>query len=319
MRVLVSGSTGLIGSALVTRLRADGHTVHRLVRRAPSDGDAVIDVATGSIDASRLPGRSLEGLDAVVNLAGEPLMPPRLTQFPRWTKAKKERIRSSRVETASLLARVLAGLGKPPAVLVSASAVGYYGDRGDELLEEGSRAGAGFLADVCVAWEAATAPAGEAGIRVVRLRSGIVLAPTGGFLGLMLPLFRNGLGARIGGGWQWTSWISLEDEIGAILHAIERAELAGPVNLVAPAPVRNRELTAAIAQAVGRPALLTVPIGALQLALGSDAAGFALASERVLPKRLERSGYRYTLGTLDEALRTVVARSSAAGGTPRAA
>lgn len=309
MRVLVGGSTGLIGSALVARLEAEGHSVHRLVRRQPAQGEAAIDVAARTIDASQLPGRSLEGLDAVVNLAGEPLTPARWSEPPRWTRAKKERIWSSRVEATDLIARVLAGLSEPPPVFVSASAIGYYGDRGDELLVEGVRPGGGYLSEMCVAWEAATAPASDAGIRVVHVRSGIVLSADGGFLKLMLPFFRRGLGARIGGGWQWTSWISLEDEVGVLLHAIANGELSGPLNSVSPTPVRNRELTAAIAQAVGRPALLSVPVGPLQLALGRDAGGFALASQRVLPKRLERSGYQFALGDLTAAIEAALAAS----------
>jgi uncharacterized protein (TIGR01777 family) len=303
----------MIGSALVARLVAEGHTVHRLVRRDPADGDAVIDVTARSIDASRMPGRSLEGLDAVVNLAGEALTPARLTEPPRWSRAKKERIRSSRVETTDLIARVLAGLHEPPAVLVSGSAVGYYGDRGDELLVEGMRPGTDFMAGICVEWEAATAPAEEAGVRVVHLRSGIVLSPRGGLLELLLPLFRKGLGARIGGGWQWTSWISLTDEVGAILHAIARTDLSGPLNAVSPTPARNRELTAAIAAAVGRPALLSVPVGPLQLALGRDTSSFLLASQKALPKRLERSGYEYAHPELEEALRAEIAGGASDG------
>ncbi|HTX00548.1 MAG TPA: TIGR01777 family oxidoreductase [Acidimicrobiales bacterium] len=319
MRALVSGSSGLIGSALVARLEAGGHVVHRLVRRPPEDGEAAIDVAARTIDASRLPGQSLEGLDAVFNLAGEPLAPESWRKPPRWSPAKKERIWSSRVETTELLASVLAGLDKPPAVLVSASATGYYGDRGDELLVEGTLPGTGFLPEVCVAWEAATAPATEAGIRTVALRTGMVLAAEGGFLKMMLPLFRRGLGARIGGGWQWMSWISLDDEVGALLHAATRDDLSGPVNAVSPEPVRNRDLTLALAEAVGRPALLSVPEGPLRMAFGIDAAVFALASQRVVPRRLERSGYEHVHPQLAGALRAALASPAAAGHPHRAA
>ncbi len=318
MRVLVGGSSGLIGSALVARLEAEGNTVHRLVRRAPADGEASIDTTARAIDASRLPGRSLEGLDAVVNLAGEPLAPSRWTEPPRWTRAKKDRIWSSRVDTTDLIARVLAELHQPPPVFVSASAIGYYGDRGDEILLEGARPGSGFLADVCVAWEAATAPASEAGVRVVHVRSGLVLSAAGGFLKLLLPVFRKGLGGRIGGGWQWMSWVSLDDEVGVLLHAISRPEVAGPVNAVSPNPVRNRDLTTAIAREVGKPAFLSVPVGPLQLALGRDAGGYALASERALPKRLELSGYEFAHPELDDALRAAMALG-AAGNNPHQA
>jgi uncharacterized protein (TIGR01777 family) len=327
MRVLVCGSSGLIGSALVARLETDGHTVHRLVRRPPEEGEASIDVSAGTIDASRLPGRSLEGLDAVFNLAGEPLTPASLTtrpllsldKVPRWSKDKKERIWTSRVDTTELLSKVLGALDAPPAVLVSASAIGYYGDRGDELLVEGARPGSGYLSEVCVAWEAATAPAAEAGVRVVKVRSGIVLSAEGGFLKMMLPLFRLGLGGRIGGGWQWMSWISLDDEIGALLHAATTTELSGAVNVVSPVPARNREMTAAIAAAVGKPALLSVPEGPLRLALGEDASGFALASQRVLSRRLERSGYHHVHGELAEAVRAALGSPDAVGNPHRAA
>ena len=288
MRVLVSGSTGLIGGALVERLRAGGHTVHPLVRRPPHPGEAAIDLSAGTLDTSQLPGGSLEGLDAVVNLAGEPLAPTRLSDPPRWSRTKKQRILSSRVVTTRVLSQALAALTSPPAVLVSASAIGYYGDRGDELLVEGARPGRGFLAEVCVGWEQATAAAEEAGIRVVHLRSGLVLGD-GGVLKLLVPFFRAGLGARIGSGEQWWSWISLADEVGVILHAIADTELSGPVNSVSPQPVHSRELTSGIAAVVSRPVLLSLPAGPLRLAFGPDASANLLDSQRAVPRRLERS------------------------------
>ena len=297
MRVVVSGSSGLIGRALVEALRDRGDEVTPLVRRSPAAGEATWDPPTGSIDAG-----ALDGADALVHLAGAGI------GDRRWTPERRREILASRVESTSLLSRTLAGLAHPPAVLVSASAVGYYGDRGAEELTEDSTAGTGFLADVCRAWEDATAPAADAGLRVVRLRSGVVLSPRGGALARQLPLFRLGVGGRLGTGRQWLSWISLPDEVGAVLHTLAEPSLRGPVNATAPGPVTNRDFTAALGRALHRPTVMAVPGVALRIALGPAlAAEMVLAGQRVLPARLTASGFRFAHARLDEALAALLA------------
>jgi uncharacterized protein (TIGR01777 family) len=304
VRIAVTGAHGFIGDALVRTLRERGDEVHPIVRRSPELGEIGIDLARRRLDPSRLPGRSLEGIDAAVHLAGAPIA-------TRWTARRLEVIRSSRVAIGDVLARSLACLDRPPAVLVSGSAVGIYGDRGDELLDESSLGGSGLLADLCRSWEAAAAPAAEAGIRVVTIRSGIVLGgnegAAGGILAAELPFFKLGLGARLGSGRQWTSWIALDDEIAVILRAIDDAELSGAVNSTAPNPVRNAELTDAIAHAVGRRSRLVVPAAALRLGLGRAAANeFALASQRALPKKLVDAGYVHAYPHLGDALSAAI-------------
>ncbi len=297
MRVLVSGSNGLIGSALVARLAADGHAVHRLVRARPGPGDALLDADRRMIDASGLPGGTLDGLDAVFHLAGEPIT------ASRWGARKREAIRASRTATTDVLSRALASTRTPPGVLVSGSSIGYYGDRGDELLVEGSRPGTGFLAEVCSAWEAATAPASDAGIRVVHARTGLMLGPGCALLAKLVPLFRAGLGGRLGSGAHWMSWIALEDEVGALVHAATNDGLVGACNLVAPGPVRNAAFSAALAAALKRPALCNVPASAIRLALGRETADdLALASQRVRPERLEATGYSFAISSIEGAL-----------------
>ncbi|HEX2062815.1 MAG TPA: TIGR01777 family oxidoreductase [Acidimicrobiales bacterium] len=296
MLVLVSGSRGLIGTALVAALEADGHTVRRLVRGRAGGGEVGWDPAGGAIDHT-----GLEGVDAVVHLAGEPI------GGRRWSPAQKERVRSSRVEGTRLLATALAELGRPPAVMVSGSAVGIYGDRGEETLTEDSTLGSGFLAEVCRRWEEATGPAGEAGIRVVTIRTGVVLSPRGGALGRQLPFFKLGIGGRLSSGRQYTSWISIDDHVGSVRHLLATESLKGPVNLTAPEPVRNAELTRALARALHRPAVVPVPRFALAVVLGRELAAEMLGSQRVLPQRLEASGYRFRHEQVDEALRHVLA------------
>ncbi|MYA13806.1 MAG: TIGR01777 family protein, partial [Acidimicrobiaceae bacterium] len=243
MRIAVTGSTGLIGRALVERLEASGHLIVRVVRPGSADPSAPPMSVAWDPSASRIDAGRLEELDAVVHLAGEPIA------ARRWSPEQKERIARSRVHPTALLAQTLARLDAPPAVLVSASAIGYYGDRGDELLDESSSGGDDFLAGVCRDWESAAEPARTAGIRVAHPRTGVVLSRSGGALAEMLPFFRLGIGGRIGSGRQWMSWISVHDEVEALVWLLE-ADVEGPVNLTAPEPVTNRELTAALGRAL---------------------------------------------------------------------
>ena len=293
MYVVVSGSRGLVGSALVPFLTAGGHRVTRLVRgMAAGTDETAWDPARGLVDASRL-----DGVDAVVHLAGENIA------AGRWTPARKAEIRRSRVDGTRNLCEVLARLPRPPRVLVSASAIGFYGNRGAEILTEESFPGAGFLADVCREWEAATERASGAGIRVVNLRFGMVLSPRGGALQKLLLPFRLGMGGRIGDGRQFTSWIALDDAVGAIHHAICEESVRGPVNAVAPGPVSNAEFTRTLARVLRRPTLLPVPAFAARLAFGEMADALLLAGARVLPTRLQASGYRFRFPELEGALR----------------
>jgi uncharacterized protein (TIGR01777 family) len=297
--ILVSGSHGLIGSALVRALSSGGDRVVPLVRpaSAPAPQGLVWDPATGRIDAG-----GLEGLDAVVHLAGENIA------GGRWTAARRDRIRRSRIDGTALLAGTLARLARPPRVFVCASAVGYYGDRGDEVLHEDSGSGAGFLADLCRDWEAAASPARAAGIRVVYARSGTVLSAAGGMLPRVLPLFRLGLGGVLGSGAQYLSWIALADHIGALQYILGADGIAGPVNLVAPHAVTNREFTRALGRALRRPTPLPVPAAALRLAFGRLADEALLASTRVEPARLLASGYRFRYPDLGAALAALLHR-----------
>jgi uncharacterized protein len=297
MRVVVSGSNGLIGQSVVSALRARGDEVTALVRRPPAPGEARWDPVAGTIDAG-----ALEGADAIVHLAGAGI------GDKRWSAARRQEIVDSRVASTALLARSMASLMAPPAVMVSASAVGFYGDRGDEELTEDSRPGTGFLADLCRAWEDATEPAVVAGLRVVRLRSGVVLSARGGALARQLPLFRLGIGGRLGTGRQWLSWISLPDEVGVVLHALDEPALQGAVNATAPAPVTNRTFTRALAAALHRPAVMAVPGLALRIALGSDlATEMVLAGQRVVPSRLTTTGFAFAHAEIDAALVALLA------------
>lgn len=299
MRIAVSGSTGLVGSEVVASLSAAGHEVARLVRRVPAPGEKAVrwNPEKGKIDAA-----GLEGLDAVIHLAGENIA------SGRWNAARKAAIRDSRVNGTRLLSEALAGLARPPKTLVCASAIGYYGDRGADLLTEESPPGTGFLSDVCREWEAASEPAARKGIRIVALRIGVVLTPKGGALSRMLPPFRAGLGGVIGGGRQYVSWVALDDLVGIVLHALQSGELRGPVNAVAPVPVTNRELTEALGRVLSRPTLLPVPAFALRLAMGEMADALLLASTRVAPRRLEETGYRFRFPELGGALRHLLGK-----------
>jgi hypothetical protein len=293
MKILVTGSTGLIGSSLCAFLAAEGHRVLRMVRRRPAHEDEIFwDPPSGRLDPE-----ALEGIGAVVHLAGENIA------GGRWTEERKRRIRDSRTSGTRLLAQTMARLSNPPKTLVSVSAVGYYGDRQDAELTEESAPGTGFLADLCREWEKATEPAAERGIRVVIPRLGTVLSPRGGALALMLPVFRAGIGGRIGSGRQYMSWIALEDLVGVIHHAIQCDFLKGPVNAVSPNPVTNRVFAKTLGRVLSRPVLFALPSFAARLIFGEMAEEVLLASARVLPKRLLQSGYRFKYPELEAALR----------------
>lgn len=303
MHVLVTGSTGLVGSALVPFLTTGGHQVTRLVRSTPRSGADEVqwDPARGSVAT---PG--LEGADAVVHLAGENIA------SGRWTDEKKARIRDSRVRGTRVLCEALAELAEPPQVLVSASAIGYYGDRGDRVLREDSPPGDDFLAEVCRGWEDATQPARQRGIRVVNLRLGMVLSPAGGALGKMLMPFKLGLGGIIGSGEQYMSWIALDDVIGAIHHALITEGLQGPVNAVAPQPVTNREFTRTLGRVLGRPTLLPLPAFVARTVFGEMADALLLASTRADAARLRETDYAFRFAELESALRHLLGKTRAA-------
>jgi uncharacterized protein (TIGR01777 family) len=290
VQIAITGSTGLIGSALVRTLRDEGLAVLRLVRHRAAADDEIQWDPFGDVDTA-----ALEGVDAVVHLAGAGL------GDRRWSQSYKREIRDSRVEGTRTLSRALAGLERRPAVLVSGSAVGFYGDTGDVTVDESAPQGEGFLAGVCRDWEAAARPAADAGIRVVHPRTGLVLSREGGLLGKVLPLFRVGLGGRLGGGGQWMSWISLTDHVAALRFLID-GDLEGPVNLTAPEPVTNAAYTRAVGRALHRPAPFIVPAAALRLALGGFADEGALVSQRVLPGRLGKAGFTFQHPGLDAAL-----------------
>jgi len=299
MDVVVTGSSGLIGTALRPVLEAAGHRMVPMVR-SQGGGEALQwDPAQGRIDAG-----GLEGVGAVVNLAGESI------GAKRWNEDQKARVKDSRVRGTTLLAETLAKLNRPPKVLVSGSAVGYYGDRGDEVLTESSRSGDGFLAEVCRAWEGAADPAREAGIRVSHIRTGIVLSGRGGALARMLRPFKLGVGGKLGTGGQWMSWIALDDEVGAIVHLLGDGAPAGAVNLTAPNPATNTDFTKALGAALGRPTVLPVPRIGLKLLLGGAMAEeLLLAGQRALPTRLLDSGYTFTHPDLADALEVALSET----------
>jgi len=290
--VAISGATGLIGGALAARLRARNVRVRRLVRSSPtSPEDIAWDPMRGILSPS-----DLEGADAVVHLAGESLA-------HRWSAARKRAIRESRVRGTELVARTIAAVERKPRVLLSASAIGIYGDRGDEPLDEESVLGSDFLAGVAREWEAATVAAADAGVRVALIRTGVVLSPNGGALERLLLPFRMGVGGPIGSGRQWMSWIALDDHVRAMEHALATTGLSGPVNLVSPNPVTNAEFASTLGRVLSRPALVPVPEFALELAYGEMARATILASQRVLPKALLRTQFHFAHPTLEEALR----------------
>ncbi|MER7936733.1 MULTISPECIES: TIGR01777 family oxidoreductase [unclassified Streptomyces] len=291
-RIAVAGASGLIGKALVGSLRADGHEVVRLVRRAADGpGEVCWDPEGQYVDTA-----GLAGCDAVVNLAGAGI------GDRRWTDAYKRRIRDSRVLGTAALAKAVAALDEPPRVFVSGSAMGFYGETGDRAVDEDAPAGDGFLPSLCVEWEEAAAPAREAGVRTVFVRTGLVVARGGGAWGRLFPLFKAGLGGRLGDGRQYWSFIALHDEVAAIRFLLDTDGLEGPFNLTAPEPLTNREITAAMARVLRRPALFPVPAAALQVALG-EMAGDVLGSQRVVPKRLLESGFTFAFPGIEDAIR----------------
>ncbi|GHA79721.1 epimerase [Streptomyces thermoviolaceus subsp. thermoviolaceus] len=294
-RIAVAGASGLIGSALVASLRADGHQVVRLVRRPARTPDEVPwDPENQQVDAA-----GLAGCDAVVNLAGAGV------GDHRWTEAYKKRIRDSRVFGTAALAEALAGLDTPPRVFVSGSAIGIYGDTGDRVVDEDSPPGDGFLARVCVEWEEAAAPAQEAGVRTVFARTGLVVSRQGGAWGRMFPLFRAGLGGRLGDGRQYWSFISLHDEVAALRHLLDTESLSGPVNLTVPEPLTNARITAAMGRVLRRPTPFAVPAPVLRAVLG-EMAQDVLGSARVVPRRLLESGFSFAFPGIEDAVRAAL-------------
>lgn len=299
MDIAITGSRGLVGSALVPELERAGHRPARLVRSVRPGADELgWDPDAGAIDAA-----GLEGIDAVVHLAGAGI------GDKRWTPARKHLILESRTKGTDVLARALAGLVNKPAVLISASGVDYYGPHGDETLTEASSPGGGFLADVCKQWEDATKPAADAGIRVAHIRTGPVLGADGGLLGRLLLPFRMGLGGRVGTGEQYMSWIALDDHVAAILHLLTRDDSTGPYNLTAPNPVTNGEFTTTLGRVLHRPTRIPTPLLPLKLRYGGELVHeLLLTGQRVLPARLGEAGYRFAHPTLEEALRAALDR-----------
>ena len=298
MKILVSGSHGLVGKALVRSLTDDGHEVVRLVRGEHAFGAPEVEWQP---EQGRIDVEHLEGIHAVVHLAGENIA------SGRWTEGKKRAIRESRVKGTALLSDALARVSRAPSVFLSASAIGYYGNRGDELLTEKSAPGKDFLAGVCSEWEAATRPAVEKGIRTACTRFGIILDPNEGALAKMLPPFRMGVGGRIGDGKQWMSWIALEDVVNGLKFLIEDESVHGPVNFVAPKPVTNAEFTKTLGRLLSRPTFFPVPAFAARLAFGEMADALLLSSQRVEPSVLEEKGFKFSWPTLEPALRHLVA------------
>jgi uncharacterized protein len=300
-QILLTGSSGLIGTSLIRSLRRNRISMMTLSRR-PAPGAAATEF-WDPYAAVPVSPRALEGTTAAVHLSGANLA------AHRWTSAYKREIRDSRITPTHALAKMLAALRPRPAVLVSASAIGIYGDRGDEVLTEASSSGSGFLPELCLEWEKATQPAADAGIRVVHLRFGVALSPEGGALAKMLPTFRAGLGGKLGSGRQWISWIALPDAIRVIEFALDTSSLSGPVNLVAPNPVTNAEFTRALGQTLNRPALLRVPAFGLRLAIGEMAQATILCSNRVLPASLSAAGFNFEYPEIEAALKAVLAPS----------
>ena len=298
MKILIGGSHGLVGTALIKSLEAEGHEIFRLVRHAPTSKTEV----EWSPDRYSIALARIEGFDAVVNLAGESIAEG------RWTDEKKRRIRESRVKGTKLLGDALANLTVPPKTFVCASAIGYYGNRGDELLTETSAPGDDFLAKVCAEWEQATALAAEKGIRVVNARFGVILDNNGGALKKMLPPFRMGVGGRIGSGKQWMSWIALDDVIVGIKFALANESARGPVNFVSPNPVTNAEFTKTLGKALSRPTIFPIPSFAIKLMFGEMGEALLLGGQRVAPVRLVGGGFEFSYPQLQAALGHILAK-----------
>ena len=297
MKIVVSGASGLIGTQLVAKLSQSGHEVIRLVRRSPKSGEIQWNPKSGTLDAA-----ALEGADAVIHLSGAGI------GDKRWTTGYRKEILDSRTDTTALLAKTIASLSRKPSVFLSGSAIGIYGARNDEQLTEVSTHGTGFLAEVCEQWEAAAKPAVDAGVRTVYLRTGIVLSPKGGALKKLLPLFKLGVGGKFGNGKQWQSWISIDDEIGAIEYLLT-ANVSGAVNLTAPNPVTNAEFTKVLASVLKRPAIVPVPPFAPKILLGGELADALLfTGQRVIPAALNASGYTFKHTTLESALRSLLSK-----------
>jgi hypothetical protein len=297
MKIVISGASGLIGTQLVAQLSSSGHEVVRLVRRSPKAGEIQWNPKSGTLDAA-----TLEGTDAVIHLSGAGI------GDKRWTDGYRKEILDSRTATTALLANTMASLARKPSVFLSGSAIGIYGARNDEQLTEVSTHGTGFLAEVCEQWEAAAKPAVDAGIRTVYLRTGIVLSPKGGALKKLLPLFKLGVGGKFGSGKQWQSWISIDDEIGAIEHLLT-ANVSGAVNLTAPNPVTNAEFTKVLASVLKRPAIVPVPTFAPKILLGGELADALLfTGQRVIPAALNASGYNFKHTTLESAFRSLLSK-----------
>ena len=307
MKVLIAGAAGLVGTRLANALIASGHDVAALVRdvarAAPALPGATLYVWDGT--AGQPPVAAFDGVDGVVNLIGESLA------AGRWTDARKKKLRDSRIVSTRALVDALRGLDRRPGVLVSASGVGYYGNRGDEILTEASSPGTGFLAELARDWEAEALRAQELGMRVVVLRAGVILDRRGGFLRALLPAFRWGLGARVGAGRQWLPWIHIEDEVALIRHALADGRAAGALNAVAPEPVTNREFTSVFGAVVSRPAALAAPAFALRLAVGRKADELLLASQRAMPVRTLESGFQFRYPLLRPALRAALDENAA--------
>jgi uncharacterized protein (TIGR01777 family) len=298
MKILIGGSHGLVGSALIEALEKEGHECFRLVRHAPESKREV----EWSPDRYSIALARIEGFDAVINLAGESIAEG------RWTDDKKRRIRDSRVKGTKLLGDALANLTVPPKTFICASAIGYYGNGGDDILTEASPAGDDFLAHVCAEWEEATALASEKGIRVVNARFGVILDTKGGALAKMLPPFRMGVGGRIGNGKQWMSWIALDDVIEGLKFALAHESMNGPVNFVSPNPVTNAEFTKALGKALSRPTLFPIPAFGVKLLFGEMGETLLLRGQRVAPKRLMSEGYQFRYSQLDAALSSILKR-----------
>jgi uncharacterized protein len=298
MRILMSGASGLVGTALASSLTSAGHAVVRLSRAtgAIRTGDVYWNPISGELDSA-----AAEGADAMVHLAGASIADG------RWTKERKALLRSSRVDATQGLVRALANLKRKPHVFIAASAIGYYGSRGEEILRESSAPGTNFLANVVREWEAAELEAERASLRTVILRFGVILSKMGGALPRIIVPFRLGLGGRLGSGRQWMSWITLDDVVALIQYALAHEELSGIINAVAPAPVQNSEFAATLGRLMHRPTIFPVPGFVLRMALGEMADALLLASQRVLPERLSRAGYSFRQATLEEGLRSVLA------------